>query len=54
MSREYRSGRRSEAEIEQMRDVERKNSRHVHVKRKLVLRIKVSIGKISIHLGVGS
>lgn len=54
MSREYRSGRRSEGELEQMRDVIRKNSRHVHVKRKLVLRVKVSIGKISVHLGVGS
>lgn len=37
-----------------MLDVARKAGRHVHVKRELVLRVKVGISEISVHLGVGS
>lgn len=35
-----------------MLDKERKANRDVHVKRELVLRIEVGIGKFSVHLGV--
>jgi hypothetical protein len=37
-----------------MYDVVRKTSRHVHVKRELVFRFEIGIGKVSVHLGIGA
>jgi hypothetical protein len=50
----YRPPRLNEAELEQMFYKIRKPSRHVHVKRELVLRVEVGVGKVAVHLSVRS
>jgi len=52
----YREGaaRRREAKLEQVHHVVGEVGRHVHVKRELMLCVKVGIGELSVHLGVCS